>query len=40
MMPACPPRASAVAAKTSMRQDIDQDIDASYVPGETRPQQQ
>jgi hypothetical protein len=30
----------AVAAKTSSRQDIDQDIDASYVPGETRPQQQ
>jgi hypothetical protein len=32
-MPACPPRASAVAAKTSMRQEIDQDIDAGYVPG-------
>jgi len=32
--PACPPRAmSAVAAKTSMRQGIDQDIDAGYVPG-------
>jgi hypothetical protein len=35
-MPACPPRAmsaAAAAAKTSIRHDIDQDIDASCVPG-------
>jgi hypothetical protein len=35
MMPACRPRAiSAIAVKTSMRQQINPDIDAGYVPRE------